>query len=136
MVKKIAVIGAANSGKDVYGNLIKEKDNLEITAVAEPKKSKREELAKDHDIPPTRQFKSWEDVLFEERLAEAIIIATGDKVHFNPLVSALEKGYKVLCEKPITDDFEELNILDNKYNDYDDKVMVSHILRYTLFFKK
>lgn len=136
MVKKVAIIGAGNRGKDVYGKLIKNSENLKITAVAEPQKSRREELAQDHNIPPTRQFKNWEDLLFEDRLADAVIIATGDKMHFNPLISALQKGYKVLCEKPITDDFEELTILNNKYNDYNDKVMVSHVLRYTPFFKK
>lgn len=136
MVKKIAIIGAGNRGKDVYGNLIKKNKNLEVTAVAEPQKSRREEVALNHNIPPTRQFKSWEDLLFEDRLADAVIIATGDKMHFNPLIRALEKGYKVLCEKPITDDYEELTILNNKYNNYNDKVMISHVLRYTPFFKK
>lgn len=136
MVKKVAIIGAGNRGKDVYGNLIKNSENLEITAVAEPQNSRREEIVQDHNIPPTRQFKNWEDLLFEDRLADAVIIATGDKMHFNPLIRALEKGYKVLCEKPITDDFEELTILNNKYNDYNDKVMVSHVLRYTPFFKE
>ncbi len=136
MVKKIAVIGAGNRGKDVYGNLIKENDNLKISAVAEPQKARREELAQTHNIPPKKQFKNWEDLLYEERLADAVIISTGDKLHFNPLKIALEKGYKVLCEKPITDNFEELNILNNKYNNYTDKVMVSHVLRYTPFFNR
>lgn len=136
MVKKIAVLGAGNRGKDVYGNLIKKNENLKITAVAEPHKSRREKLAQDHSIPPNKQFKNWEDLLFEDKLADGIIIATGDKMHFNPLIRSLEKGYKVLCEKPITDDYEELTILKNKYTDYDDKVMVSHVLRYTPFFKK
>jgi predicted dehydrogenase len=136
MVKKVAVIGAGNRGKDVYGNLIKKNDNLKISAVAEPQKSRREELAQAHNIPPKRRFKNWEDLLYEDRLADAVIISTGDKIHFNPLTSALKKGYKVLCEKPITDNFEELNILNNNYNDYADKVMVSHVLRYTPFFNK
>ena len=136
MVKEIAVIGAGNRGKDVYSNLIKNNNNLKITAVAEPQKLRREELAQEHNIPPTNQFKDWEDLLFEDKLADAVIIATGDKEHFNPLISALKKGYKVLCEKPITDDYEELTILNNKYKDYNDKVMVSHVLRYTPFFKK
>lgn len=136
MVKKIAVLGAGNRGKDVYGNLIKKKENLKITAVAEPQKARREEFAQVHDIPPKKQFNSWEDLLFEDRLAEAIIIATGDKMHFKPLIKSLEKGYKVLCEKPISDVFEELTILASEYIDYNNKVMVSHVLRYTTFFNK
>ncbi|MCF8000279.1 MAG: Gfo/Idh/MocA family oxidoreductase [Halanaerobiales bacterium] len=136
MVKKIAVIGAGNRGKDVYSNLIKKNNNLEITAVAESQKSRREELAQEHNISPKNQFKDWEDLLFKDKLADAVIIATGDKKHFAPLTNALKKGYKVLCEKPITDDFKELTILNNEYNIYNDKVMVSHVLRYTPFFKK
>ena len=130
------MIGAGNRGKDVYGKLIKESDQLKITAVAEPQKKRRKEFAQTHKIPPNYQFETWEDLLFEEKLADGLIISTGDKLHFKPLTQALKKGYKVLCEKPITDDYNELKTLKDEYSQYKNKVMVSHVLRYTPFFKK
>jgi len=134
--KSVAVLGAGNRGKDVYGKLIKQNKNLQISAVAEPLEDRRKKFAKEHKIPPNYQFESWEDLLFEKRLADGLIISTGDKIHFEPLKKALSKGYKVLCEKPITDDFNELKTLQEDYSEDSEQVMVSHVLRYTPFFKK
>lgn len=134
--KKVAVLGAGNRGKDVYGKLIKKSKNLQIAAIAEPKKNRRKKFAEEHNIPPKYQFESWEDLLCKEKLADGLIISTGDKLHFDPLKKALLKGYKVLCEKPISDDFNELKILKENYNEYSNQVMVSHVLRYTPFFRK
>ncbi len=135
-IKSIAVLGAGNRGKDVYGKLIKKNKNLKVVAVAEPNKDRRISFASEHKIPPNYQFNSWEDLLFEDKLADGLIIATGDKLHFKPLITGLQKGYKVLCEKPITDDLSELKILQTDYKKYSEQVMVSHVLRYTPFFNK
>lgn len=134
--KKVAIIGAGNRGKDVYAKLIKENKNLEVNAIAEPQKLRRDKFAQENNIPPNLQFKSWEDLLIEGRLADGIIVATGDKLHFKPLTKFLEKGYKILCEKPITDQYHELKQLEKKYYKYSNKVMVAHVLRYTPFFNK
>jgi predicted dehydrogenase len=134
--KTVAILGAGNRGMDVYGELIKKRDDLKVVAVAEKDKIRREKIAKEHSIPPIKQFKNWEDLLIEDKLADGIIISTGDKEHFEPLIKSLKKGYKVLCEKPITDSFENLTALYNDYKNYSNDVMVSHVLRYTPFFRK
>jgi len=41
-----------------------------------------------------------------------------------------------LCEKPITDQHHELKQLEKKYDKYNNKVIVAHVLRYTPFFNK
>jgi len=134
--KTVAILGAGNRGMDVYGELIKKRDDLKVVAVAEKDKIRREKIAKEHSIPPIKQFKNWEDLLIEDKLADGITISTGDKEHFEPLIKSLKKGYKVLCEKPITDSFENLIALYNDYKNYSNDVMVSHVLRYTPFFRK
>jgi predicted dehydrogenase len=135
-IKTVAILGAGNRGMDVYGKLIKERNDLKIVAVAEKNKLKRNKFAKKHSIPPIKQFNSWEDLLIEDKLADGIIIATGDKDHYEPLIKSLKKGYKVLCEKPITDNYKEMSSLYNDYSEYSNDVMVSHVLRYTPFFRK
>lgn len=107
-----------------------------MAAVAEPKVNRRRQIAKEHNIPPKYQFKSWEDLLFKDKFVDAVIISTNDKLHFKPLINSLKKGYRVLCEKPITDQYEELQILKEDYKNYSNNVMVSHVLRYTPFFRK
>ena len=136
VAKDVAIIGAGNRGKDVYGKLIKKNKNLKLIAVAEPNEDRRISFASEHKIPPNYQFESWEDLLFEDKLADGLIISTGDKLHFKPLIKALQKGYKVLCEKPITDQLNELKTLQEDYSKYSEQVMISHVLRYTPFFNK
>ena len=41
-----------------------------------------------------------------------------------------------MCEKPITDQHHELKQLEKKYDKYNNKVIVAHVLRYTPFFNK
>lgn len=135
-MKTVAILGAGNRGMDVYGKLIKQRKDLKVVAVAEKNKIRRNKFAEEHNIPPFKQFNSWEDLLIKDKIADGIIIATGDKEHYEPLIKSLKKGYKVLCEKPITDSYEEMKSLYNDYKQYSNNVMVSHVLRYTPFFRK
>ena len=53
------------------------------------------------------QFSSWEELLKMPKLADVAMICTQDKMHFVPTIKALEKGYHVLCEKPMSTDAKE-----------------------------
>lgn len=49
---------------------------------------------------------------------------------------ALEKGYHILMEKPISPSAEDCNKLLEASRKYDRKIVVCHVLRYTPFFSK
>lgn len=36
------------------------------------------------------------------------MVCTQDQMHYEPVVMAMEKGYHVLCEKPMSPDKEEI----------------------------
>jgi predicted dehydrogenase len=130
----VAVIGAGARGT-VYANYsLLHKDELEITAVAEPNTERRQIFKDLHNIPNNMCFDSWEDMLSMPKLADAIIIATQDKMHFEPAVRSIKKGYHILLEKPMSVSPEECVLLGNLAKEYNKTFTICHVLRYTDFF--
>lgn len=129
---RVAIIGAGDRGKDSYGNyILRNRDKIEVVAVAEPNPIRREELSIKHKIPEGFQFESWEALLDKEKLCDAVIIATQDHMHFRPARRAMEKGYHVLLEKPMSNDAAECIELGRIARETDRAFMICHVLRYT-----
>ncbi|HEX8667472.1 MAG TPA: Gfo/Idh/MocA family oxidoreductase [Allosphingosinicella sp.] len=63
-------------------------------------------------LPAARSYASWREMLDGERnlpegdRAEFIAIVTPNHVHAPAAIAALEAGFPVLCDKPLTDTFE------------------------------
>lgn len=61
-------------------------------------------------LPAERSYASWHDMLAGERAhpdgAEFVAIVTPNHVHAPPGIAALEAGFAVLCDKPLTDTLE------------------------------
>lgn len=133
----VAVLGAGNRGREVYGQyIIEHPGDVKVVAVAEPDERKRGLFVKEHGISKVAQFKSQDALLRKERLADGIIIATLDPMHLKPTLTALDKGYKILLEKPITLDLEGTLQIAKKAKNTGSKVLVAHVLRYTKFYKE
>lgn len=132
MAVKVAVIGAGSRGQDAYGNyILKHPGDIVSVAVAEPDKIKRDRFAKEHGIPKKYQYESWEQLLSEEKLADGLIIATLDYMHLEPTLKAIEKGYDILLEKPISPTWEETEVIAEKIKTSNSSLIVAHVLRYT-----
>ena len=133
----VVVIGAGNRGARVYGDYIANHSGvIKTVAIAEPDSYKRGVFAEKHNIGQDLQFESWKDLLKREKLADGIIIATLDTMHVEPAIIALEKGYKILLEKPIAINWEETCKLVQKSKELNGQVLVAHVLRYTPFYRK
>jgi predicted dehydrogenase len=53
------------------------------------------------------------------QIADAILICTQDRMHFEPAIKAFKKGYHVLLEKPMSHDPKECIVMGEyakKYN--------------------
>lgn len=87
-----------------------------------------------HHIPEENACAAWEEILERPKFADAVIIATQDKMHFEPTMKALEKGYHVLCEKPMSPDALECLKMGQAAKQYGRKLSICHVLRYTPFF--
>ena len=133
---KLLVVGAGNRGYDTYGKLIKQRDDTKIIGIAEPNNEKRERFAKDHNIPKERQFSSWNELFSLDKFADGVVIATPDRLHVEPAIIAMEKGYHILLEKPIAPTPEEVQKVIDVAKKTKKIVVVGHVLRYTKFFRK
>lgn len=71
-----------------------------------------------------------ENEFFKEKRAELLVIGTQDRDHVRQAIKALELGYHLLLEKPISPVKEELYALLEAQKKYNKIVLVCHVLRY------
>ncbi len=127
-------LGAGNRG-NVYGNYaVQYPDQLDIVGVAEPIAFRNERYAQKHQIPAQRRFNTWEEVFRQPKFADAIIITTPDDLHYGPCMKALELGYDVLLEKPISPSEQECRNILALAQKTGRIVAVCHVLRYAPYF--
>jgi predicted dehydrogenase len=132
---RAALLGAGNRGFRTYGKYALQNDfKLKFVAVAEPIDTRRENFARLHNIPLNRCYKSWEDLLVEEKFADAIFVCTEDQIHSQATLIALERGYHVLLEKPMATTLEDCIKIVKKVEETGLILGVCHVLRYTKFF--
>ncbi len=131
----LALIGAGERGIHAYAPYaLNHPHEAAFVAVAEPKDDRRELFRKLHNIDEKMCFKSWEEMLEQPKLADAVVICTGDNMHFKPVIKAIEKGYHALLEKPMSNDPGECVTIGDYARKYRRIVSVCHVLRYTSFF--
>ena len=134
-VLKVAVIGAGDRGKDRYGAFIKaHSETIQVVAVAEPNAIKRAEMSETHQIPSESQFVSWDALLDQPAFCDGVLITTSDDLHFEPVISALEKGYHILLEKPMSNHLKEVVAIGKAAKEAKGDILVCHVLRYTPFY--
>ena len=133
---KVILIGAGSRGK-TYTDVMKNSfsDDFEVVAVAEPIENRREYIKNTHGISEDMCFESWEPLLDMPRQADIAVIATMDRDHFAPAMAAIEKGYNILLEKPVSPSPKECRAIEKAAEEKGVFVLVCHVLRYTSFFK-
>ena len=100
---KAVLIGAGDRGAKAYAPYAKNYPNeLEFVAVAEAIPQRREAFAKEFSLAEEQCYASWEEMLENDIEADVAFICTLDKGHYAPTVKAIEKGYHVLLEKPMS----------------------------------
>lgn len=131
-----AVVLGAGSRGEIYGSYaLTYPEELKIVAVAEPKADRREKFARDHGIPEENCFASWEDLLEKPKLADAAFVCTLDDAHLEPALLALEKGYHILLEKPMSNKEAECVAIEEAAAKAGKALAVCHVLRYTPFYQ-
>ena len=131
---KFVLIGAGQRGM-IYAKYAYEKGH-EIVAVAETDETKRRIAGESFGIPFACRFSSGAELLAQEKLGDAAIIATMDLDHYSEAVPAMEKGYHLLLEKPISPIPEETLAIEKAAEETGRHVTVCHVLRYSPFFRE
>ncbi len=123
---KAIVLGAGYRGR-AYAEYAKvHPDQLEIVGVADPVQAEV--------IPAKKYWKDWRDCLAERPEADVVMVTMPDALHHDAAIMALEAGYHLLLEKPISPTEAQCReviacALKNRR-----LVIVGHILRYTAYF--
>jgi predicted dehydrogenase len=129
------LIGAGDRGMDSYATYaLVNPHQLLFTAVAEPNRTKLALFSELHKIPKKYQFHDWRELVARPQLAQAALICTQDKLHFMPAIEALQKGYYVVLEKPMSTDPAECQVLSEYSKQFENQLIVCYVLRYTNFF--
>ena len=131
---KVIIFGAGGRGRN-YTRFCKQY-GVDIVAVADPNTAKLKKLGLDFEISEDKLYNNWTEILSKDKFAQAIINATPDKVHYLSTMAALDKGYHVLLEKPMSDNEKECVELVEKAEEKNLILMVCHVLRYAPFFEK
>jgi predicted dehydrogenase len=92
-------------------------------------------FATEHDIAPSHQFSSWEDALRLGKIADVAINCTMDRMHTVSTLAALEAGYDVLLEKPMSPVLHENVRLVQVAEERRRHLQICHVLRYSPFFE-
>lgn len=136
-MKKIeaAVLGCGSRGW-VYTMLMgNQNEKFEITALCDVNLEQLEKMHHTLGLPNAEDFLD-EEKFWEKRRGDILVIATDDREHVRQAVRAMEMGYHILLEKPISDDREELQQLMETQAKTGKHVIVCHELRYAFGYKK
>ena len=132
-MKTLVLIGAGARGM-TYARIIQKSNRARIIAVAEIKEDRRERAMRELGLEVKDIYNHADDLLAAGKLADACIIATQDRDHYEEAIQALNLGYDLLLEKPISPSAEECVHIARLAQEKGCRVAVCHVLRYAPFF--
>lgn len=126
----VAILGFGNRGQ-VYAKLMAQKEEcFKIVAVCDTNPIQLEHVGGLYNLEKSNLFSDTNEFLKEKR-ADVLVISTWDKDHVEQCLTAMDLGYDVLLEKPISDSKEEIKLLMDKQRETGRKVVVCHVMRYS-----
>ncbi|MGG4032976.1 Gfo/Idh/MocA family oxidoreductase [Paenibacillus cisolokensis] len=105
---KVGIIGQGRSGRNIHGNLLATiPEYYTIAAVSDSLPERRELAVKEYGC---RAYESWEEMVRHEDL-DLVVNASPSHLHFPISLELLNRGFNVLCEKPLAKTAEEVDQL-------------------------
>ena len=132
---KVAVLGLGSRGKNYGGHLAKMK-NIAIVSVCDKFQNKIDKVKTAWNVPDSGCFTSDEEFFAQGKVADAIIIATQDRDHYGHAMKALELGYNIIMEKPVSPFIGECLEIERTAREKGLKVLVCHVLRYAPYYRR
>ena len=127
----LLIAGAGSRGSTFADWVRRHPDEARVVAVAEPRAVYRDRLADAHDIPEDRRFADWREAAAAGRLADAVVIATLDREHTEPVLAFAAQDYAMLIEKPLAPSQEECDTIAGAVEEAGVVAAVAHVMRYT-----
>ena len=131
-----AIMGMGNRGTAYAAKALKYPDEMKITAMADTRRVRLDAANKYLHLPEESLFDSAEALLAQPRLADIMVVATQDAQHRDHALKAMELGYDLLLEKPISNKLDACIELTKAAERMGRKVFICHVLRYTVFYQQ
>ncbi len=133
---KIAVIGLGSRGNAYSESAALYPDDCEIVACADILPDRVKRFGDKYGVAENMRFSSGEELLKQEKLADVAFICTMDRLHYKHAMGALDRGYHLLLEKPVSPVLSECIEIADLAEKKGLEVIVCHVLRYTNFYRK
>jgi predicted dehydrogenase len=120
----MAVLGTGGLGT-MLGKQIRRQPDAQLVALSDISADGRDRAGDVLDVPTDARYETLDGLLDEEDL-NAIAIATPHALHYEQVVTALDSGLHVLCEKPLVTDLDDAHDLDRRAREAEEVLMVGY----------
>ena len=132
---KMVIIGCGARGKETYGRYAMKQDSgIEIVAICDNDLVKLESAKSEFNLTDDMCFTDYNELYALGKIADCVVIANYDQEHFDATMKAIDLGYHILLEKPISNSLEECVKIRDFANLKGVKVVVCHVMRYTSYY--
>lgn len=121
---RVGVVGGGFIGRTVGATFFRHPDAT-VAAIADPDERARADVAERFAIPEDARYADYDEMLAGESL-DAVLIGTPHTLHYDQVLTALDAGLHVLCDKPLATDLERARTLVDAVAASDRTVMVGY----------
>lgn len=118
-----AVVGAGYFGAEL-ARIVMEQDEAEVVAILDPDNG--ESVAAELGC----QVETDLDTLFKREDVDAVIVATPNYLHKEPVIKAAAHGVHVFCEKPIALNYKDCEEMVNTCREHGVIFMAGHVMNF------
>lgn len=131
----VAIIGCGGRGSGYGKRMNANPEKYNVVSICDPRTDRLDRYGKQFGVAEDMLFTDDKE-FFKERRADILVIGTQDRQHVDMACKALELGYHILLEKPISPIKDELYQLLDTHKKHPQNVVVCHVLRYAPGFVK
>lgn len=136
-VTTVVIAGAGGRGRLTYAPYSKMfPEQMKLVAAADRIPERLQEMKQEYGLSEEHCFSTVEEMFAQPKMADMAFICTQDQEHVRHACLALEKGYDLLLEKPVSADGAECLRLLEKAESLGRSVTVCHVLRYAPFYQR
>lgn len=133
----VAIAGCGSRGLDTYAACqARFPEKMKVVAAADSRPEKLAQMKEMCGLDDAQCYASAEEMLAAGKLADVMFVCTQDRQHYGHAMAALDLGYHLLLEKPFSVTIEDCKAIERKATELNRRVIVCHVLRYTVFYQK
>lgn len=122
---QIAVVGFGTMGR-LYANILSQMEGVKLAAICSSSTESEIEAAR----LGARRYDSFEELMKESSLLDAIVLALPTYLHKAYAVAAADKGLHIICEKPVALTTNEAEEMTEACRRNHVNLFVGHVLRF------